>query len=215
MSTTHMALSSTRVMGTGMSCGQAVGTAVGLMLAEGLDGPAEVVDHIAALQQRLLRDDCYLPRVPLDIPELTRAAALTASAGDAEPVRDGWSRQIGDDSHAWLAAPGGWLCYTFDASRPIAEVAVALDTQMHMDVQFSWSMHCVGRYRTTLPDTLPQRFTIEVCTDGQWSPVVVETANIHRHIRRRIDRTATAIRLRLDRLHGTADQTRVYSFIVW
>jgi len=214
MSATHMALSSTRVMGTGMSCGQAVGTAVGLMLDEALADPADVTAHIAALQQRLLADDCYLPGVPLQIPEPTRTAKLTASAGDPQPVRDGWARQIGDDPHAWVGGPGGWLCYEFDAPRPISEVAVAFDTRMDLDTQFSWSMHCVGRYLSSLPETLPERFIIEVLADGRWSPLLVETANIHRHYRRRVDRTVSAVRLRLERLRGNVDQTRVYSFIV-
>ncbi len=85
---------------------------------------------------------------------------------------------------------------------------------MDVDPQFSWSMHRVGHFATTLPPTLPQGFTIEVLTDGQWSPVHVETANIHRHICLPVDRTASAIRLRLDRLRGHAESTRIYTFIV-
>ncbi|NLF29579.1 MAG: FAD-dependent oxidoreductase, partial [Planctomycetes bacterium] len=214
MSATHMAMSSTRVMGTGMVCGQAVGTAVAMMAARGLTRPAELFDHVAELQQTLLWDDCFLPGVPLAVPALTRQATLTASRGDARPVRDGWSRQIDDDGHAWQqAGPGQWVQYDFHQPVDLAEVAIAFDTQMHLDVQMSWSNHCVGRYLTSPPATLAQRFTVECLRDGRWAPAITETNNIHRYCRRTLNTRAEAVRLRLDRFWGNVDTARLYTFV--
>ncbi|MFW6155120.1 MAG: FAD-dependent oxidoreductase [Planctomycetota bacterium] len=215
MSATHMAMSSTRVMGTGMACGQAVGTAVGLMRTKDLDRPAQVLDHITELQQTLLWDDCFLPGMPLTVPALTRRATLTTSRGNAQPIRDGWSRQIDDDPHAWeQAGPGQWVQYDFHEPVELSEVAIAFDTRLDVDVQMSWSMHCVGRYLTAPPDTLAQRFTVECLVDGHWTPVIMETNNIHRYYRRRLDTRAEAIRLRLDRFWGNVDVARLYTFLV-
>ncbi|UCC68798.1 MAG: FAD-dependent oxidoreductase, partial [Armatimonadota bacterium] len=83
-SATHSALSSTRVMGTCSSMGQAVGTAAALAVARGL-APAGVLDHIAELQQTLFSDDCYLPWIEQQMPGLTCRARLSASQGDPEP----------------------------------------------------------------------------------------------------------------------------------
>ncbi|MFN2167471.1 MAG: FAD-dependent oxidoreductase, partial [Anaerolineae bacterium] len=99
-SCTHAAMSSTRVMGTCVSMGQAVGTAAAMAAEKGIT-PREVGGQMGELQQALLYDDCYLPWVAQQLPALTTGAALTASQGDPEPVRDGINRQVGDDPHCW------------------------------------------------------------------------------------------------------------------
>jgi hypothetical protein len=81
-SASHAAFGSTRVMGTLAAAGQAAGTAAALCVARDLS-PRELGDrHIGELQQRLLRDDCYIPTVrnadPQDL--APRAARVTASS---------------------------------------------------------------------------------------------------------------------------------------
>lgn len=55
---------------------------------------------MADVQQALLRDDCYLPRVKQKFGPLTAQARLSASQGDPERLRDGVNRPEGDDLHA-------------------------------------------------------------------------------------------------------------------
>jgi hypothetical protein len=112
-SATHLAMSSTRVMGTGCSMGQAVGTAAALAVRLGVD-PAGVGDHVDTLQQQLLRDDCYLPWVPQRFGPITTAARLEASHGDPQPLRDGTNRPVGEDLHAWRHRAGDRVALLFD-----------------------------------------------------------------------------------------------------
>jgi hypothetical protein len=83
-SCTHAAMSSTRVMGTGCSMGQAVGVAAALATARGLL-PAAMMRHIDELQQTLLRDDAYLPGVAQTFPPALARARLTASPPSVLP----------------------------------------------------------------------------------------------------------------------------------
>jgi len=81
ISVTHMALGSVRLMPTLAVCGQAVGTAAKLCLTHGLL-PREVgKNSIGALQQRLIRDGCFLPGVAvMDSADLACKATVTATS---------------------------------------------------------------------------------------------------------------------------------------
>lgn len=213
ISATHMAMSSTRVMGTCTAMGQAVGTGLGLMKRRKLDTPRELCAHIGELQQLLLWDDCYLPGIALDVPEWVRTARLSASCGDPEPVRDGWGRQIGDDPHAWCGGPGDWIACELESPRMVTEVVVAFDSAMHFDPQMSLSNHCVGRCLTSLPDTLAQCFRIEVKQAGEWRLHSRQRNNIHRFVRLPIGKEIEGLRLTLERFHGNCEASRVYTFV--
>lgn len=81
VSTTHCALGTVRVMGTTALMGQAAGVAAGIAVAKGID-PAEVCrTEFRAVQQRLLRDGCFLPNVlNTDEADKARRAQVTASS---------------------------------------------------------------------------------------------------------------------------------------
>lgn len=66
ISCSHVAFSSTRVMGTCAVVGQAVGTAASMAVKRNL-GPREILDYVGELQQELLKDDCYIPLLPTRI----------------------------------------------------------------------------------------------------------------------------------------------------
>lgn len=102
ISATHIAFASTRVMATCAAIGQGVGTAASFALRAGLT-PAEAAerpDLRHAIQQQLLKDDCYLVGVRNEDPaDLVRAAsAITASSAqpgaDAGQIRSGQTRAI-------------------------------------------------------------------------------------------------------------------------
>lgn len=87
ISTTRAALGTVRVMGTTALMGQAVGTAAAAVRARGLALPALAADAAAGgevireIQQRLLRDGCFLPGVAnADQADLARTATATASS---------------------------------------------------------------------------------------------------------------------------------------
>ncbi|MGN0847748.1 MAG: FAD-dependent oxidoreductase [Kiritimatiellia bacterium] len=82
VSVTHIALGSVRVEATLFTLGQAAGTAAGFASRAGLTPRAYGERHIADLQQRLLRDDQFIPElVNEDALDLARGAKVTATSG--------------------------------------------------------------------------------------------------------------------------------------
>jgi len=84
ISVTHVALGSTRVMGTCAIIGQAAGTAAHLCAKHGLT-PRELRERrISELQQQLLKDDCYIIGIKNEDPvDLARGATVTASSEES------------------------------------------------------------------------------------------------------------------------------------
>jgi hypothetical protein len=84
ISATHIAFGSTRVQGTCAVMGQAVGTAAALCVQRGVSPRLLAQEHIGDLQQRLLKDDCYIIGLrnqdPGDLALRATAAASSSSA---------------------------------------------------------------------------------------------------------------------------------------
>jgi len=209
-SATHAALSSARVMGTCSSMGQAVGTAAALAAARGVQ-PADVMESMGELQQQLLADDCYLPRVRQELPQLTRAARLEASQGDPEPVRDGFGRPVKEDMHCWTWRPGDWIAYAFGRPTMVREVVLALDSALDRDIAIS----LYGGHRhhacDRVPEVMPKRLRIEGLTGGTWEPVGALDGNYQRSLRVPVGRELEGVRVTLDETWGTGE-SRLYAF---
>jgi len=124
ISATHIAFASTRVMATCAVIGQGMGTAAALALRERTP-PADIAarpELIRAIQQQLLKDDCYLIGVRNeDAEDLVRIAdEITASSSqpDALPecARSGQTRSVHGpdqanaraDANLWEHASGGY-----------------------------------------------------------------------------------------------------------
>ncbi len=211
VSVTHAALSSTRVMGTCISMGQAMGTAVAMAVRHSLT-PREVSERVNELQQLLLLDDCYLPWIPQKFSSLTINARLKASNGvDPEPVRDGWNRQIGDDPHAWTARSGDSITYLFETPSHVSEVKLLLDTAMDRDLALS--LHYRDHGMTHIPEETPRRFRIDVMKDGEWHKFRVVEGNYQRQVCVGIGEVVEGVRYTLTETHG-AETSRVYGFYV-
>jgi len=227
-SCTHVAMSSTRVMGTCSVMGQALGTAAALACRHDLM-PHDVLDHIGELQQQLLAADVYVPEVPQVVGETTRRAHLEASQGDPEPVRDGIHRPVADPSvwlrkpvfvkpsaadfalfnfHSWKAGPGDWLAYQFDEATPVETVTLFLDSNLERSIALKSPGH-----QEPFPESLPSRFRLEIRRGSNWEPLVTIDGNYRRHVVLPIHVTTTGIRLVLDNTHG-GGMSQVYGFLV-
>ncbi|MFP4052981.1 MAG: FAD-dependent oxidoreductase [Phycisphaerae bacterium] len=210
-SATHMALSSTRVMGTGVSMGQAVGAAAALAARRGCD-PADLLADVSCLQQTLLRDDCYLPGIPQQFSELTASASLETSAGDGEPVRDGINRPVDEEMHRWRCDGGDWIAYRFDKPTRVEQATLLLDSALHKDPQLSWH-HPAVTHQTELPEELPRRFRLDVRTDGRWQPIYETDDNHRRDVRLPIGQEVEGVRFTLLATWG-GEPSNVYAFYV-
>ena len=80
-SVTHIALGSVRVEATLFTLGQAAGTAAALAVQKGLSPREYGQKHITELQQRLLKDDQYIPGLRNEDPlDLARGAKVSATS---------------------------------------------------------------------------------------------------------------------------------------
>ncbi len=211
VSATHAAFSSLRVMGTCAIMGQAAGTAAALANAHSLT-PRQVGGRIGELQELLLRDDVYLPGYAYPVSTLTKQAKLTASRGDAEPVRDGVHRQIDTDPHCWLGRPGESLTYEFSGAKPVREAVLFLDSAMDQNIAME---PYYSREPKETPAVTPSELILEVRKNGQWRPAREISGNYQRFHRVSLAESGQVegVRLTLKATHG-APESRVYGFLV-
>lgn len=209
-SCTHAAMSSARVMGTGCSMGQAVGTAAALALIKGVL-PAGMKAHIGELQQTLLRDDAYLPGLRQEFPAHVSGAVLTASQGDAEPVRNGINRPVGTQANCWTCKAGDWIAYRFATPAPAGSVTVILDSGLDRNVALSY--HQNDDQLTSPPDVMPKAFRIEGRFGAEWRELVRVDRNHQRFRRFPLPPDLDGVRFLLDETWG-AETSRVYAFYV-
>jgi len=109
-SATHIALGGTRVMRPVCATGQAAGTAAAIANEYSTTPRGVYRHHISELQQRLLKDGCYLMGVGnADFDDLALNATATASSETAETpaasINNGWNRIVGNDRNAWAPDP--------------------------------------------------------------------------------------------------------------
>lgn len=209
-SCTHAAMSSTRVMGTGCSMGQATGTAAALALAKGLT-PAEMKPQITDLQQTLIRDDAYLPNVVQRFSDTVTEAVLSASYQDPEPVRNGINRPVGDASNGWVCRPGDWIAYQFATPTTLTRLTVILDSGLDQNVALSY--HQADNQLTSPPDVMPRTFRIEGLAGKEWKELIRVERNHQRFCRFPIELSLRGVRFVLEETWG-AERSRVYAFYV-
>ena len=209
-SCTHVAMSSTRVMGTGATMGQAIGTAASIAIHKEIL-PAGVMDHIEELQQTLLNDDAYLPGIVQTLSELTTQSRLQASQGDPEPIRDGFNRQVGDDTHCWESYPGDILIYLFPEETFVHSGTLILDSGLDQNIQMSY--HQKDQQLTFLPDVMPKAFRLQGLVNGQWQAITTVERNHRRFVKFDIEKEISGIRYILDETWG-AKKSRLYAFYV-
>ena len=205
ISVTHTAMSSTRVMATCATLGQAVGTAAAIAALYGLTPRGVYEQRIAELQQTLMDDDCYLPFRRRAIPALTRNAFLACDSPEAENLRNGFDRAL-DGAYNGVAVPlGSAVAYTFPAPEPISRVRVVLDSDLNRDTlpecerrreRNMLHNRPLGWPDAYVPTTLLRAFRIEgVRPDGTAETLYESQDNHRRLISVPADGIYTAVRL--------------------
>ena len=87
ISTTHIAMGTTRVQNTIVTLGQAAGTAAAMCIAFDEKPRGIYQRHIKALQQQLLKDDQYIPNIKNeDDRDPCRSAKVYASSVSKEEI---------------------------------------------------------------------------------------------------------------------------------
>lgn len=200
ISVTHMALSSTRVMGTCAMLGQAVGTAAAISVREGLDPRGVYEQKIEELQNTLMDDDVYLPWHSREIPKISRNATLIAeSVGDTEILRSGVERGIGNEENCFFADFGSYIEYHFPKPTIVNEARIVFDSDLRgADTKRMPCFYPKGGYYADLPETLVKEFTLKVQKkkgSNEWKEIVSVEDNFQRLVRIPVNEKVTAVRL--------------------
>ena len=170
ISVSHAALSSTRVMATCATLGQACGTAAAIAIEKKIS-PREVGNkHIKLLQQTLMEDDCFLPGFKREIPKLSQKAALTVSnGGNAELLRDGYDRNIEDTCHRWDCKNGDSAEYRFAKPQKISRIRLVFDSDLSRPEKNIVALRTANQPELKLPPTLIKNFDLSwQSSDGKW-----------------------------------------------
>ena len=223
ISVTHTAMSSTRVMATCATIGQAVGTAAAIAVRDGLTPRGVYQQRIYELKETLMEDDCYLPFNRRDIPELTKTATLTCDSPDAENLRNGIDRPVSDDDNGAAVPMGSAIVYTFPQPAEVKQVRLVLDSDLNRETlpkteakrernmlhnrPLNWP-------DTYVPTTLLKAFRVEGITpDGTTVTLYTETNNHRRLILIPTTGTYTAIRF-IPVASWGSDKARLFAFDV-
>jgi hypothetical protein len=223
ISASHVAFTSTRVMGTCSSIGQAAGTAAALCAKHKLTPRAlgAQKNRLFELQQTLLRDDATISRRRNEDPlDLARRAHVTASAerdeAKAEFVIDGWSRDIPKKQmHHWaarMAPEGAWIELAWEKPQRIREIQITFDTGFQRELTLtSQDSVNAGIVRAAQPETV-RDYTVSYRKPGREERVeLVSVKGNHQRLRRhRVEPVdAAAIRIHVHATQGD-DFARIF-----
>lgn len=181
ISVTHAALSSSRVMATCSVMGQALGSAVALAVKNN----CQISDvNIDALQQGLLRDDCYIPGVKRRTSDLTKSASV-----NSEVIRNGFDR---GEENLWIGKTGDVLEYSWNEPRTISRIRLIFDSDLNRNTH---NMPC--NYPLNPTDrrikTIIKAYDIEIICGGEREKMSVYD-NHQRFVIHDINRLAEKIR---------------------
>jgi hypothetical protein len=199
ISATHAAFTSTRVMATCASVGQAVGTAAAVCTERGLTPRQLAKDKalVSGLQQTLLRQDQSIRTVQnRDDRDLARKAtvrALAETAGSkAELVIDGVDRDIPANKatgkpaeiHRWtapLTGGGAWIELAWDKPQRLREVVLKFDSGFERELTLS-SSDSISRaiVRAPQPETIRDYDVVAIAADGAQKTVATIAGNHQR-----------------------------------
>ncbi|MFI3293785.1 MAG: FAD-dependent oxidoreductase [Rikenellaceae bacterium] len=211
ISATHIALSSTRIIETCMSVGQAAGVAAAMCTEYDVE-PRDIYENsINELQERLLRADYYIPYRPAtDLDNLAKKAITTASStksGDVKNLFDGVARDEGGENHHWMSrGTEAVLHLKWDNSVSLSKVELKFDTNVKRPMMMHKNLSRNISQVVGVPPELVKSFTVEAMQNGRW----VEVAKIEDNIRRYVPLTfesinTSEIRISLHDTYGAND----------
>lgn len=196
ISVSRMAFGSTRLMATCAVVGQAVGTAAGM--CTNYDVSLREID-IHSLQEALMLDDAYLPKVELK-PEknLIHKARLTASSSeDLGLIRDGVLRDAYDEKHGWSDdVEEAFIEMSWDAPVYVETVKLYLDSNLSRQIMISHFKNGNEDQIDGLPYELVESYQLECFRNGQ----CIKTIEVNENAKRL---NTLSIDLELDQIKWT------------
>ncbi len=209
ISQTHIALSSSRVMGTCALEGQAAGTAANLCVQNGITPRDITNNYINELQENLLRDDAFIPNRPAkDDADLARKASVifgsSTLSGDAKNLLNGISRDIDGAVNHWQS-DGLPATLQLEWEKPVqlSKVEIKCDTNLKRCIMMLKESLNDERHTNTIPEELLKSLKVEARVNGQWTQVGTLDKNMKRLIKFGFTQIkATAVRVIMNETYG-------------
>jgi len=206
ISASHIAFSTTRVMGTCAVMGQAVGTAAAIAIQNGMLPREAGQKLIKKIQAQLLEDDCFLPGFPRPIAPLSASATLTADWGDPSVLHNGMERKIWGNDNGYWGMCNRAVTYTFDKKTHVNSFRLIVDSDLDREytegnpdvLGISNILFRRMDYNYTsfgFPKCMIKHFKVEYLDDdGNWQIAYETDSNYQRMIREDINVDTTAVR---------------------
>lgn len=229
ISMTHAAMSSARVMATCATLGEAVGTAANIAREFSLSPRGVYREKIGLLQQRLMENGCFLPRIRREIPAFVREAELITPDGGGENLRNGvdrTNRVWGDEDQGAYVPMGSPVGYRFKMPVRIENVHLALDSDLarvtlpgddcerrHTMRANVWWEDSAKSPTMTMPTTLVKAYRIVGRTaDGEEVTLAEEDCNRLQCVNVKTDAVLTELCLIPLALWGDGEAAHILSF---
>ncbi|MCB9768252.1 MAG: FAD-dependent oxidoreductase [Candidatus Omnitrophica bacterium] len=223
ISTSHVAFTSTRVMGTCSVEGQAIGTAAAFCVKKDYN-PRDLYEDKPCLkdyQQRLLRDDQTIKNLRNEDPDdLARKATVTASSeiegSKAVSIIDGFVRDMpGEWNHRWggsLESGEAWVDLSWEEPQEIGSIQITFDSGFSRPLTLTEQAGFRSKMVTDRQPETVKSYEILYRPKGSknYSSMVKVEDNWQRLCRHRFDRVeAEAIRIRVTATNGNPE-ARIY-----
>ncbi len=206
ISASHIAFSSSRVMGTCGTVGQAAGTAAAVAVRNGLT-PREVgQQRITEIQDLLMEDDCFLPGLRRKIAPLALKAKLTCDYGDCSDIINGLDRRIWGKDNGYFGKTNKAITYTFDEPTHVNGFRLVVDSDLNREFvegnpnglnTSTVLFYPYSNNQTTFgfPQCMIKHYKIEAQDgNGEWKTVYETFDNHQRFIKEPLGITAKAVR---------------------
>lgn len=205
ISCSHLACSSTRIMGTCALVGQAVGAAAYVAKQNGIL-PRGVSDKIDTLQQLLRELDCYLINTPRRVSKAAIDGRYNVSDAEREKLLGGVERNVEGRDCAVAVSIGQTLELKFDAPRYVGSIRLVADSDLartYLDEKtycFNTRQYPMRNHlhrdekEMIMPPHLFQAGRLEYSVDGVWHTAAEMTDNCRRLVFAKVDKTVDGIR---------------------
>ena len=191
MGASKLAMASTRVMGTCAAGGQAIGTAAAIALK---DGVSIRNINVNKLQQRLLKDDCYLPNLKnTDENDFVLKSVITATSEregySVSNLLSGVTREIDGKTNQWRSAGvrGERLNIAFDGEKTLSEIQITFDSNFNLNKNITLSARRQIQQETGAPKELVKDFVIRLTKNGACVAEITVRNNARRLFKAKFD----------------------------
>lgn len=187
-------------MATCSILGQAVGTAVSVMLA---DNSTPDNADIQKIQKQLMLDDCFLPGLKREISPITQSADC-----NAEIVRNGIDR--GEDN-CWHGKDDEYIEYKFSKPQKINKIRLVFDSNLNRKYQNMPCNHKLVEERFYLPETLIKEYSIILTDDSNNTKKIHINDNHQRLVWHNVDTSVKSVKLLPHKTWG-CETFNIFSF---